>query len=64
MDKPWYEMSENLIYEIENEDYGLKHLVGHQTEDGSWEYAIVSWVHRSCHPIVIFRNGKTLQTTS
>jgi hypothetical protein len=58
---PWYEDDDNMLFELENSlSHGITNLMGHQLEDGIWEYAIVHWWYGSCTPIVLFHNGKVV----
>jgi len=56
----WYKNKENFLYEIENEEHGLCHLMYRKIDDIE-HYAIVNWVYGNCYLVVEFSNGKVLK---
>jgi hypothetical protein len=53
----WWKDKKYLVSELENEEWGIKEVVGRETDSG-WEYAIISWTHGSCSLVMTFKNGK------
>ena len=57
MECEWWEEPNNILYEIENEEWGLTHLM-HRLVEGVHHYAIVRWAWGNCTLIFEFYNGR------
>ena len=57
----WWQDPQNLLAEIENEDWGVTHLM-YRNVNGIHVYAIVRWAWSRCELVMEFEGGKVIKS--
>jgi hypothetical protein len=57
-DEHWYRQDKHILHDLTRDGQnGVSYFCGHARADGSWEYAIVWWLYRSCTLQYLIHNG-------